>query len=126
MILACTACLTPVQASAPAATPPVVTIAQPTTHSSPLRYYTIAELEATGQLYRSGVDDHDMPEQEAPWALRDAVYAGTAPTMLAAPTVVGRLTRPMVWPTTVSGMPAPRFGWTRHVTVPLGALRPAG
>jgi hypothetical protein len=31
--------------------------------------------------------------------------------MLAARPVVGGLTRPMIWPTVVGGMPAPRFGW---------------
>jgi hypothetical protein len=83
-------------------------IAQPA-RSRPPGYYTLAELEAMGQLYRSGLDDQDQPEQEAPYPLRDAVYYGTAPTMLAGPTTPGR--RPTAWPATVSGMPAPRFGW---------------
>jgi hypothetical protein len=108
MVLACSVCTAPVQASV-APRPPVITIVQPT-HSSLARLYTTAELDEMRQSY-SSLDDHDVPEQEAPWAMPDAVYAGTAPTMRAPRPTVGGTTQPMVWPTTAIGMPDPRFGW---------------
>jgi hypothetical protein len=83
----------------------VVTIL-PSVHSGPLGYYTIAELEEMGQLRSSGLDDHDMPELPAAEPMASPVVVGTVPT-----TRAGGTGRPMVWPTTVRGMPAPHFGW---------------
>jgi hypothetical protein len=105
LALACTACLTSVPASADAATPPAVTIVSPA-HSSPPRDYTLAELEAMGQLSGSSLDDHDLPEAEAGYPLADTVVVGTVPTNRG-----DSGGRSMTWPTTVRGMPAPRFGW---------------
>lgn len=66
VLLACTACLTPITAaSAPVAQllPAVMAIRSVQPPTGPVGYYSLAEMRARGEL-GSRLDDHDMPETE--------------------------------------------------------------
>jgi len=119
VLLTCTACVTPIAAPSPPDVQPlpaVTVIRSVQSPPSPVRYYSVAELEQMGQI-GSSLDDHDMPEVEGTYWDGGLGVVGTAPAFLmrggrmvpwdgagAAPTA-------MLWPSPVSDMPKIAFGW---------------